>query len=64
MTKREGAIISAFTGTLCCEDFSIVHEYIEEIMERPVLTHEIPSIGEEIKERSKTDFFKMIAAQI
>ena len=33
-------------------------------MERPVLTHERPSIGEEIKERSKTDFFKMIAAQI
>ena len=41
-----------------------MHEYIEEIMERPVLTHEIPSIEEEIKERSKTDFFKIIETQI
>ena len=64
MTKREGAIISAFTGKLCCEDFSIVHENIEEIMGRNVFTHEIPSIEEEIKERSKADFFEVIAAQI
>ena len=40
MTKREGAILSAYSGYMFCnwEDF---HEYVEEIMERPVLTHEL-----------------------
>ena len=63
MTKREGAVFSIFTGILCCEDFSTVHEYIEDIMGRPVLTHEIPMIEKELKERSKEEFFNIVSAQ-
>ena len=60
MTKRESAIIGAFTGILCgpFEDF---HEYIEEIMGRPVFTHELGNkeISDEIKQKSKNDFINL-----
>lgn len=39
MIVREGAVISAYTRTLCCESFAPVHEYIEEIMGGAVWTH-------------------------
>ena len=57
MNKREAAIIGAFTGVLCGE-FHDMHQYIEEIMGRPVFTHEMADkyIVEEIKEKSKPDF--------
>ena len=57
MTKREAAIVSAYTGFLCGE-FSDMHEYIEEIMGRPVWTHEMGDNGfeEMIREKSKEDF--------
>lgn len=63
MTKREGAVLSAHTGTLLCDTFSNVNEYIEEIMERPVWAHEIPGISEEIKKRSEEEFIKIISQQ-
>lgn len=63
MTVREGAIISAYTGILCCESFHPVHKYIEEIMGRDVWTHEIPWLEEEIKKRSKKDFHEVIKGQ-
>lgn len=57
MTKREGAIISAFTGILIGK-FSDTHKYIEELLDRPLFTHELASLGmrEELKEKSKEDF--------
>ena len=56
MNKREAAIISAYTGILCGE-FSDMHEYIEEIMGRPVFTHEMGgAVNEQIKTKSKADF--------
>lgn len=60
MTEREGAIISAYTGTLFVS-FPVFHKYVEEIMGRPVLTHEFTnkSVMEEIKNRSEEDFFKI-----
>lgn len=60
MTTREGAVISAYTGILVCNDFSPVHEYIEEIIGRPVFTHEIPSLETEIKEKSKAEFERIV----
>ena len=64
MTHREGAIISAFTGFLCCP-FTEMQKYIEEILERPVFTHELASssVIQEIKEKSKDDFEKLINSQ-
>jgi len=63
MTKRECAIVMAYTGVcmLTGEDFSIFHKYVEDIMERPVLTHELGiwNIANEIKERSRDDFIEL-----
>ena len=63
MTEREGAVLSAYTGILMCKTFSPVHEYIEEIMCRPVWTHEIPMLADGIKEKSKEEFSRIIKEQ-
>jgi hypothetical protein len=61
MTKREAAIVSAYTGFLVGE-FSEFHKYVEEILERPVFTHEMADSTTwlEIKEASKGDFINLI----
>ena len=58
MTKREKVVVSAYTGVLLC-DFADLHEYIEEIMGRPVWTHELPMLTEEIKKRSRKELFEI-----
>lgn len=58
MTKREKVVVSAYTGVLLC-DFADLHEYIEEIMGRPVWTHELPMLAEEIKKRSRKELFEI-----
>ena len=60
MTKHEGAVISAYTGILI-GSFSDMHEYIEKILNRPVLTHELSSkeLCNKIKEKAKDDFIKI-----
>ena len=60
MTKKEAAIVSAYTGILI-GDFSELHEYVEEIMGRPVFTHEMGSkeISDEIKEKARIDFISI-----
>lgn len=63
MTREECAIVMAYTGItmLSGEDFKIYHKYIEDIMGRPVWTHELAneSVVEEIKKKSKYDFLKL-----
>ena len=63
MTDREKAIVMAYTGTamLVGEKFSIFHKYIEDILGRPVWTHELAdhTVMEEIKEKSKSDFLEL-----
>lgn len=60
MTKTEAAIVSAYTGYLIV-DFSILHKYIEKILNRPVWTHELADeeIMKEIHEKSKEDFINL-----
>lgn len=58
MTKREAAIVSAYTGYLIGE-FSDFQAYAEEAMGRPIFTHEFPYIAEELKEKSKNDFISI-----
>jgi len=41
MTNRESLVISVYTGFMIGNDFGKVHEYIEEILGRPVFTHEL-----------------------
>ena len=61
MTKRECAIVMAHTGIcmLTGNDFDIYHKYIEEIMGRPVWTHEIGFLENEIKAASRDDFIRL-----
>lgn len=63
MTNREKAIIMAHTGicTLTGDKFQIFHKYVEDIMGRPVMTHELLFLGDEIKEKSKADFIALCA---
>lgn len=57
MTKREAAIVTAYTGILIGE-FSDFHKYVEEIMRRPVFTHEMgdKKTVDRIKGLAKPDF--------
>ena len=61
MTDREKAIVMAYTGVCMLEGnkVNIFYEYIEELMDRPVYTHEIAFLADEIKERAKYDFIKL-----
>lgn len=58
MTKREAAIVSAYTGYLIGE-FSDFQAYAEEIMGRPIFTHDLTRLGYELKEKSKKDFMSI-----
>ena len=61
MTDKEKAIVMAYTGTcMLTEDkFHIFHEYVEKLMERPIYTHELGLLADEIKEKAKDDFIKL-----
>ena len=61
MTNREKAIVMAYTGAcmLTGDKFNIFHEYVEKLMGRPVYTHEIGFLADEIKEKAKDDFIKL-----
>ena len=60
MTKREAAIVSAYTGVLIGK-FSDMHKYIEEKLNRHVFIHELENkeLCKEIKEISKQDFINI-----
>lgn len=61
MTKRECAIVMAYTGICMCEgdDFNIFHKYVEEKLGRPILTHELPRLEGEIKDKTRSDFLDL-----
>ena len=64
MTDREKAIVMAHTGIcmLAGDKFQIFHKYVEDIMGKPIWTHEIGLLADEIKEKSKADFIALCAA--
>ncbi|AXH69641.1 hypothetical protein HWB79_gp171 [Streptomyces phage LukeCage] len=61
MTKREAAIVAVFTGILI-GDFADMHEYIEELVDRPVWTHELASeeFAAKLKELARPDFMEIV----
>ena len=61
MTDKEKAIVMAHTGIcmLSGNKFKIFHKYVEDIMGRPIMTHEIVLLGEKIKEKSRADFIAL-----
>lgn len=61
MTDREKAIVEAYTGVvmLTGEKLNIFYKYVADLMGRPVYTHELPALAEEIKKRSRNDFIEL-----
>lgn len=57
MTKREAAVIGAYTGILVGK-FSDMQTYVEGLLGRPVFTHELgdKAFTKKIKELAKPDF--------
>lgn len=65
MTDKEKAIVMAHTGIcmLTGDKFQIFHKYVENIMGRPIMTHELGWLADTIKEKSKVDFMALCAEQ-
>ena len=67
MTDREKAIVMAYTGVcmLNGNKFNIFHKYAEELMGRPVYTHEFGFglFAEELKRRATPDFIKLCESE-
>ena len=61
MTKKEAAIVSAYTGILI-GPFSNMHEYVETKLGRPVWTHELADVKiiKQIKKATKNDFVNIV----
>ena len=61
MTKREAAVIMAVSGTclLAGEDFNVFHKYVESLMKRPVWTHGLPALSDEIRRRAHPDLVRI-----
>lgn len=63
MTDREKAIVTAYTGVamLTGMKLDIFYKYIEELMGRPVFTHELANkeMWDKLKEKSKEDFINL-----
>ncbi len=61
MTKHELLVISAYTSYLFCE-VDELHKFIEETLERPVLTHELSEnvIWVELRGKLRPEINKII----
>ena len=61
MTDREKVIVTMYTGKAMVkeEKWSLVYQYAEELMKRPVYTHELYS--DELTEKAKPDFLALCA---
>lgn len=57
LTKEQAAIIGAYTG-ITASSFSVVQEYAQKKLGRPLWTHEFASkeLNEELKAAAKEDF--------
>ena len=62
LTNRQAAIVGAFTGIMS-GPFEDLHKYIEEVLGRPVFTHEMADEGvvAEIKDAARDDFLLICA---
>ncbi len=54
--------MSAFTGIMLTKDTDGLMQYMENLLQRSVFTHELssPMIWQKIKEKSKPDFLKIL----
>lgn len=65
MTDRERVIVMAYTGVCMFKGdrLRVFYKYLEELMGRPVYTHELADHGmwDEIKKLSEPDFLELCA---
>ncbi len=61
MTKRECAIVMAYTGIVMLngDNIYVWYDYVEELLGRPVWLHEYPALAELIKEKATDDFIQL-----
>jgi hypothetical protein len=62
LTREQAAIIGAFTGILC-GPFPDMHKKIEDLMGRPVWTHEMgdKELMQQVRDLAKPDFLAICA---
>ena len=58
MTKREAAIITAYTGVFI-GDLDELYKYAKELLGRPVFSYEFYDLADEIAEKAKKDFLAL-----
>jgi hypothetical protein len=60
LTKEQAAIIGLYTG-ITCGLFSDIHKLAEELLGRPIFTHEFASkiLNDELKEKVKPMFLEI-----
>lgn len=58
LTREQAAVIGLYTGILC-GPFSDVHELAENVMGRPIWTHQFPGLEEELKQKCKDLFLSI-----
>lgn len=63
LNKFQKIVLTGFTGINFCNDFSDFHKDCEQRMGRPIMTHELPSLIEEIKELYTSDFKMMVGSK-
>lgn len=63
MKKSEAVLISAYTGFLLTKDFSDVHKYCEDVLGRPVFTHEfaIKEVHDDVKKALRKKIIELIS---
>lgn len=62
LTREQAAIIGAYTG-VTCGPFSDIHEKIEQLLGRPVWTHEMASkeLWAKVRDAAKPEFLRICA---
>lgn len=61
MTDKEKAIVMAYTGVVMLrgDKFRIFHNYVENLLDKPIWTYELAQLADEIREKSRNDFMKL-----
>ena len=62
MTRKEAILLSAYTGFLFAPDFSEVHKFCEDILGRPIWTHEFADrcVQKEIQEKLRPQIMELV----
>lgn len=65
LTREQAAVIGAFTG-ISCGPFSDVHKKIEDLLGRPVWTHEMADkeLWQEVRRLVEQEFYDICAIEV